>query len=249
MTLAATVRLDLPVLGSSLESVPGTTLSVEQRQRSRGGQSELVAAVSGEDLSAFEEGLDTDSTVSEWMSIGRDDDQGIYRIRLTRAATETVEFDDWSDGRAVFTEQRWTGDGWVLDGIFHDRSALRAFIDGCEKNGVPLELVRLADDPASLDRRRSGLTELQLETLRTAFEAGHFHVPRGASLGELSAEFDVSRQALSERLRRGVGTLVENTLRARPGTDGYEPAESESGVPDDTTGEPSPIDSLSAADS
>jgi hypothetical protein len=249
MTLVATVRLDLPVLETCLESVPGTTLSVEQRRRSRGGRLELVTVVSGEGLSEFEGGLAADSTVAEWTPIGRDGDRGTYRIRLTRAAAGVVEFDNWSEGRAVFTEERLTGNGWVLEGLFQDRSAFRAFIGGCERNGVSLELLRLADDSASLDRRRSGLTELQLETIRTAFEAGYFHVPRGTSLDELSEEFDVSRQALSERIRRGVGTLVESTLRARPEAGGGESDESESDVPDDGTGEPSPVGPLGVADS
>lgn len=249
MTLAATVRLDPPVLETSLESAPGTTLSIEQRRWSRDGRLELIAMASGEDLSAFEEGLDADATVSEWMPIGRDGGRGIYRVRLTERATGCVDFDDWTGGQAVFREERWTGDEWVLEGIFQDRSVLQAFTVGCEKNGVPFELVRLTEDPESLGYRRSGLTELQLETLWIAFEAGHFSIPREASLGELSEEFGVSRQALSERIRRGVGTLVEDALRARPTPDGHEPAESEGDIPNDATVGSSPVDPLSAIDS
>jgi predicted DNA binding protein len=41
-------------------------------------------------------------------------------------------------------------------------------------------------------------------------------VPRETTLANLAAEIEVSHQALSERLRRGHGTLVERSLRPGP---------------------------------
>lgn len=57
-----------------------------------------------------------------------------------------------------------------------------------------------------------GLTERQYETLVTAYNAGYYTVPRTITLSELAAEFDVTHQALSERLRRAHGTLITNEL-------------------------------------
>jgi predicted DNA binding protein len=57
-----------------------------------------------------------------------------------------------------------------------------------------------------------GVTPLQRETLTEAVRMGYYEVPREATLEDLSEAFDVSRQAISERLSRGVAGLVEHTL-------------------------------------
>ncbi len=49
-------------------------------------------------------------------------------------------------------------------------------------------------------------------SLIKAKEMGYYDVPRGISLSELADELGVSHQALSERLRRGHGRLIDRTL-------------------------------------
>ncbi|MFC7007931.1 helix-turn-helix domain-containing protein [Halalkalicoccus salilacus] len=43
-------------------------------------------------------------------------------------------------------------------------------------------------------------------------EAGYFKVPKEVTLVELAEEQGVSHQAMSERIRRGVHHLIEQTL-------------------------------------
>lgn len=57
-----------------------------------------------------------------------------------------------------------------------------------------------------------GLTATQRETLTYAAEEGYYSLPRQISTKELADRFDVSDQAITERLRRGIATLVMNTL-------------------------------------
>jgi predicted DNA binding protein len=45
-----------------------------------------------------------------------------------------------------------------------------------------------------------------------AFERGHFPVPRETSLADLGEEIGVSDTAVSERLRRGIATLLSTTI-------------------------------------
>ena len=59
---------------------------------------------------------------------------------------------------------------------------------------------------------RFGLTEGQYHALLTAVEHGYYDVPQRRTLKELAEEFDISHQALSERLRRGTESLIEDTL-------------------------------------
>lgn len=57
-----------------------------------------------------------------------------------------------------------------------------------------------------------GLTPAQREILGYAVESGYYSLPREVSTQELADEFDISDQAVTERLRRGISTLVLNSL-------------------------------------
>ena len=83
--------------------------------------------------------------------------------------------------------------------------------DFCDEHGLTFDVAAVREmdgEPAG----RYGLTTDQYETLVLAVERGCFDVPRSVSLGELTGETDVSPQALSERLPRGIEALVEDTL-------------------------------------
>jgi len=54
----------------------------------------------------------------------------------------------------------------------------------------------------------------QRETLSYAVSAGYHSLPRRVSTKDIAEEFDISDQAVTERLRRGITTLVTNTLLA-----------------------------------
>ena len=56
------------------------------------------------------------------------------------------------------------------------------------------------------------MTNLHQEDLVRAFEAGYFKVPKDTQLTELADAQGVSHQAMSERIRRGVHRLIEQTL-------------------------------------
>lgn len=57
-----------------------------------------------------------------------------------------------------------------------------------------------------------GLTPVQRATLVRAVREGYYSIPRELSTQELADSFDVSDQAVTERLRRAIASLVENTL-------------------------------------
>lgn len=60
------------------------------------------------------------------------------------------------------------------------------------------------------------LTDPQREAILLAYEAGYFESPRQTTLEELGEELGISRQAVSDRLRRGFHELIRATLRDPP---------------------------------
>jgi hypothetical protein len=228
VTLRATVGLELPVLVASRDRAPDVDLAACRWTTTSDGRRDLTAWASGGDRAAFEAGLDADPSVHRWLRLGRETDRSLYRIRLTEGASERADPVGWTDGEAVLGRACPTGAEWVLEGLFRDRSVVRRLERRSEASGVPFSLRRVRDAAEPLDCGRYGLTELQAASLRFALDRGYFDVPRETTLEELASALDVSHQALSERVRRGVGALVDTTLgddspeevRERPGHGG-----------------------------
>ncbi|MFC7203215.1 helix-turn-helix domain-containing protein [Haloferax namakaokahaiae] len=212
MTLYVGICIDSPVLKQSIDRSPDVTLSVEQQTTSADGVLDITLRCLGGELDAFEAHLDTDETVSRWVPIDGVGPRRLYRVRLTERASSTFEFDRWVDGKGVFLSAEREVCGWVLQAYLPDRCTLRQFAEGCESNDVQFDITQLMEIGHVNDMRQLGLSSVQAETLRTALECGYYSIPRETNLEELAKSLDVSHQAVSERLRRAVRSLLEHTI-------------------------------------
>jgi predicted DNA binding protein len=57
-----------------------------------------------------------------------------------------------------------------------------------------------------------GLTTAQREALVLAVESGYYDIPRTCTTVEVAEELGISDQAVTERLRRAIVNLVDNSL-------------------------------------
>ena len=215
MTLFASVRLDSPVLETSVDRTAGAAVRVEQQSQTGDGSLDLTLWCTADDPTEFECGLDADGTVERWTPVGGTADRMLYRVRLTETASATFRYERWADGRAVFLAADREPNGWTVNAYVPDRSVLQQFASGCERNDVQFELLRVSEIDRLRGMQQYGLSEVQAETLLAALERGYYTVPREVNLEELAEPLDVSHQAVSERLRRGVCSLLENTVADR----------------------------------
>jgi predicted DNA binding protein len=56
------------------------------------------------------------------------------------------------------------------------------------------------------------LTEKQLETLEIALDKGYYDRPREASLDDIASLFDISKSAVSQRLRSAEGKIIQDAF-------------------------------------
>lgn len=139
----------------------------------------------------------------------------------TSRADETLFEVAWSDDvdgvvralcdtHATVLEATGTGSQWEFRLRFHSHDDLSAFNVALTDDQVPVTLRHLSDSvPASDD---IGLTAAQRDALVTAYQRGFFEVPRSTTLEALAAELDVSDSALSQRLRRGLSSVLSERL-------------------------------------
>lgn len=108
-------------------------------------------------------------------------------------------------------------EGWTVRFRIEDREELVAFVRACAERDVSLDLERVYEPsvPPSVGSEL-GLTDTQRETLLLALDAGYFDVPRETNVTELADRLGVSDTAVSQRLRRGLSSVLTATLPDGP---------------------------------
>lgn len=120
------------------------------------------------------------------------------------AATEAVEADVLR-GEGIRS-------AWEFDVRFPSREAMVDFETAVLADGVGLSTQTLF----TLTNPRSGpwfgVTDRQREALTLAVTGGYYDIPGRVTTRELADQLGISDQAVTERLRRAIATLVENAL-------------------------------------
>lgn len=174
---------------------------------------------SGGDFDTFEEALRNDAMVQDVLTLEEQDDQEQSRQEEDRFYRVTWKMDvpnlitAVSDARATVLEAVSSDDDrWEVKVLFPDDEALSDFHAYCIEHGFSYEPQRVYRPENPEERGEYGVTEEQQEALEAAYHKGYFNVPRDQTLTELAEALDISRNALSARLRRGHRNLLANTL-------------------------------------
>ena len=204
------LRIDSPLLREALGHAPDVSISHEEQYLTDDGISYLFWAAGG-DFQAFEGGLDADRTVTNVAQLADTEGRRLYRVAFTEHGEEFATFPVWGELDISILDSTGTHEGWEVRMRMPDRDALREFRSVCIERDVPLELVSIyeqRDDGVS----QPGLTDEQREALSAARELGYFDVPREASMTEIADRLGISSQAVSERIRRGTDSLIDESL-------------------------------------
>lgn len=212
--VVAQLRLDHPelFLRSTLRRVP--ELTVEPEYWTTVERRTLVfLSVRGGAFDEFETALAEDPTVADPVLLDRYPDRRVYRVERTAEAVTFTDRLAAVDAHVHELSSCRNGDGygWQVQLRFPSRDDLVAFNADCDERdiSVAVDHLRVSDDG---DDGVVALTEKQQDLLTTAYEEGYFDVPRGISQDELAERLDISKSAVSQRLRRAVGELCGSTL-------------------------------------
>jgi hypothetical protein len=219
MGIIAEFRIDcdaLPLV-SVAEAVPEASITLAL-QYNHGRRPLFLATVTSGSEQAIERAFTDAYDIQEWARIGTAGDTRRYQAVPALSFEEQLggQIDDLDGLEALATADAIieritvTADGWEQMGWFADRAAFTEFASFWQRN-ADFELERLTRD-AEPKSPGNGLTDRQLEALRTAYERGYFEIPRRTSLDAVAQELDISASSLSERLRRAQTQLIQETV-------------------------------------
>lgn len=132
-----------------------------------------------------------------------------YRVTWNGRTRELIQ--GLTDLDVTLLDVYGQADCWKLRLLAPDRTAIRQVDEVLVGGGCTPQYETIG--PLDSTRIRGpDLNQKHYETLITAFEMGYYDIPRDITVKELAEEFGISHQALSERLRRAHGQLIDTAF-------------------------------------
>lgn len=215
--MATIVRGTVPAeefaLARTLSVLPDAEVECERLIRSGDGAVMPLLWVRHVDREALEEAFEADPTVSNVTCLSEFDDELLYRMNWVDHVDLLLQL--LTNAEATVLDAYGRQDTWQLRVLYPDRDHFTRTHEFADGHGLTFDVESIREmegEPAG----RFGLSEDQYEALVLATRRGFFEIPRDTTMEELASDLDISHQALSERLRRATGSLVEDTLLVGP---------------------------------
>lgn len=199
------------ILSGALSAAPSMYVEHVDDRMVRDGPIKLLFWASGGDFDAFEEGLDADPTVADVRTLTAEETRRLYRVHYTTRG-ECESFTTLiTDLDATLVDGVITVDRLWMKVRFPDHEAVGAFADWFRARDRTFTLDALYEETRSTEASTSDISDRQRQALVLSHERGYFEIPRETTGAEIAAELDISQQAFSERVRRGISTILERS--------------------------------------
>lgn len=163
------------------------------------------------DFETFERELREDPLVREFTVLDAVEGERLYAVEWERIPESLIRGITRSNGAII--EGRGMDGHWRFMIRFPDHTRLTEFSEFLTDHDIDIHVERVYERGDDHGRAYGfDLTDEQRETLTNAVRRGYFEVPRGVTLTDLAEELDITRQAASERVRRGANTVLRSAL-------------------------------------
>lgn len=216
MGVATVFEVEVPAsalaLARTFERAPDVEFRLEQTVGNATDRPMPFAWVTQLDAERAADLLAADPTVVEAERLGGDDDAHLFEIDFGGGVPAFAEAIFEHDGAILRAEA--ADSTWAIQLRFPDHGDVSEVFDDEFTREYEATVTRLYgsnDAPVA----RTSVTDKQRQALSAAFEMGYYSVPRTVDLREVGKRLGVSRQAVSERLRRAHELLVADFLGER----------------------------------
>lgn len=164
----------------------------------------------GKNHEEFAEMVQSHSRVKEFLKLDHLGESGLYRIEWKEPPIDLIEGISRAD--AVVLEAHGN-EKWSFRLRFPDHERLSTFHNYIIEHGIPVHIDRTYTLSETTEHgHRFDLSQKQREALMLALRNGYFETPSETSLDDLADELEISRQALSNRIRHANEKVLSEVL-------------------------------------
>lgn len=212
MTISTKVYVAHSDLGLSdtIRSLDGVSIGVIPDAGTDPAQNVYFFWVEAADFDAVEAAFEEDDTVTDYTTVSEISERRTYRLAYSDGASLISPLITEMDG--LMLDSRNHSDGWVVELQLPDHNTLYRLGERAAEQGFQFDVLEIHQtEPDEADSEFS-LTDSQIEALLCAYEQGYYDEPREISLEEMGSILDISRTAVSGRLKRASSQLIEENL-------------------------------------
>lgn len=169
-------------------------------------------SVSEEVRDSFEQSVRNHPSVTGIEEISSHEDETLYSLEWDVSRDVYFSGIIEADGHVLSASGR--AQRWEFEIRFPTHEALSQFQKYCVNAHIDIDVSRIYNPTQPGAGMWYGLTSAQRTALSLAVKEGYYSIPRDISTEDLANRLEISDQAVTERLRRGIETLVTNTLIA-----------------------------------
>ncbi|EJN60417.1 helix-turn-helix domain-containing protein [Halogranum rubrum] len=207
----AEFRSETPILRRAIDVAPSTRVTVVDDRMPPDGAMKLIFRAEGDDLDAFERGLRHDPTIAAARKLDETASRRLFRVNYSEYGIEQSITPIVTSEDAVLSDAVVTDDGVWLRLWFPDRDSLRRIREWSQDRGRSFAIEKVYNDELTDSETPYGLTDPQLEAIQYCYRDGYFEVPRSTTCSAVADDLGISSQSLSERLRRGLTSVIDES--------------------------------------
>jgi hypothetical protein len=209
-----TVPAEQFALYEALCTVPEMTVEVERVVAHDPDRIMPYFWTSDGDYEAFEASARDDPSVEDLTQVDQTENAVLYRANWVRDVESIIYA--YTETGAILLDATGQDEHWELRLRFDSQEGLTQLTDFIEEREIAFDLTRLYEPSRPTSQSHVPLTETQEETIRAGLESGYYEIPRETTPSELADQFEISRQAISNRFRRAHRTLAEDAVVVTP---------------------------------
>lgn len=201
-----------PLLQYTRERTPDIEVVWEDSNHGSNPDPQFLVWITSDDFERVDEAIADDPTVLNPSVLAEQETRRLYRFDFT---SESVGFALESEilrNGGVVEGARATNNRWQVRIRVPTRESMNQVIQYGRTHDIDFTVERVFETSTITRVDGPRLTESQRETLLEAVECGYLEIPRESSLEELGERLGVSQSAVSQRFRRGVKNLIQQTL-------------------------------------
>lgn len=147
--------------------------------------------------------------VADLTRLGESGSRSIHRLTWTETPSFVARLHTTD---CTVLSAVWTGGVLELELRFPDQTVASRFYAEYDDPDSPLTLRHTSGFGVAGQTEQEALTPKQRSALVHALKTGYFDVPRRVTLDSLATDLGVSDSAVSQRLRRGMGNVLRNSV-------------------------------------
>jgi predicted DNA binding protein len=209
--MIARFQFETDALAETVQACDRETLGLDRLDRSAATPLRTMVSAAGQ-AEQLESAFEQDSSVKRVVVFENANGRWSYLVVHGEGSRAESVYHALVTHCGVFVSGTVRDGVWELRVRFPGRDSFEEFRSGCPADDANFDVQAIYEGHASIRTKQCPLTEQQTELIRLAAREGYFEVPRKRSLGELATELEISTQAASERLRRGLNSLIDETV-------------------------------------